>query len=49
MMNVRFILSRVLCNPDIQSEFAHPTVPHHYGEGYEEALKRSVSQIVFTA
>lgn len=36
----RFIVTRVLNNPEIQSEFAHPTVPHRYGPGYEEALKK---------
>ena len=36
----RFIITRVLSNPEILSEFAHPTVPHHYAEGHEDALKR---------
>lgn len=26
----RFIVTRLLANPDIQQEFAHPTVPHLY-------------------
>lgn len=35
-----FILTRMLSNPDILAEFAHPTVPHHYRPGLEAALKQ---------
>jgi hypothetical protein len=47
----RFVLSRMLTNPAIESEFAHPTVPHHYRPGFEEALKaftlKKFFQLVF--
>uniref|UniRef100_A0A8C4UGJ6 Assembly factor for spindle microtubules n=1 Tax=Falco tinnunculus TaxID=100819 RepID=A0A8C4UGJ6_FALTI len=33
-----FILNRLLWNPDIAAEYRHPTVPHLYREGHEEAL-----------
>ncbi|XP_070581728.1 abnormal spindle-like microcephaly-associated protein homolog [Ptychodera flava] len=36
----RFIVSRLLNNPDIANEYAHPTVPHLYRDGYEEVLAR---------
>ncbi|XP_022094618.1 abnormal spindle-like microcephaly-associated protein homolog [Acanthaster planci] len=36
----RFIITRLLGNPDIATQFAHPTVPHLYGPGYEEALSQ---------
>ena len=36
----QFIVTRMLSNPDILSQFAHPTVPHHYSPGCEEALKQ---------
>ncbi|NXP08625.1 ASPM protein, partial [Thinocorus orbignyianus] len=35
-----FILNRLLWNPDIASEYRHPTVPHLYREGHEEALSK---------
>ncbi|XP_062437517.1 abnormal spindle-like microcephaly-associated protein [Rhea pennata] len=35
-----FILNRVLWNPDIAAEYRHPTVPHLYREGHEEALSK---------
>ncbi|XP_074240421.1 abnormal spindle-like microcephaly-associated protein isoform X1 [Saimiri boliviensis] len=35
-----FILSRLLWNPDIAAEYRHPTVPHLYGDGHEEALSK---------
>ena len=36
----QFIVNRMLSNPDILSQFAHPTVPHHYSPGCGEALKQ---------
>ena len=36
----RFLVMRLLSNPDILTEFAHPTVPHCYREGHQEALNR---------
>ncbi|KAM9130436.1 abnormal spindle-like microcephaly-associated protein isoform 3-T3 [Pangshura tecta] len=35
-----FILSRLLWNPDIAAEYRHPTVPHLYRDGHEEALSK---------
>ncbi|XP_053098954.1 abnormal spindle-like microcephaly-associated protein [Hemicordylus capensis] len=35
-----FILNRLLWNPDIAAEYRHPTVPHLYQEGHEDALSR---------
>ncbi|KAL8178197.1 UNVERIFIED_CONTAM: hypothetical protein K2H54_035587, partial [Gekko kuhli] len=35
-----FILTRLLWNPDIAAEYRHPTVPHLYREGHEEALSK---------
>ncbi|XP_074076994.1 abnormal spindle-like microcephaly-associated protein [Macrotis lagotis] len=35
-----FILNRLLWNPDIAAEYRHPSVPHLYGDGHEEALSR---------
>ncbi|NXF71568.1 ASPM protein, partial [Sclerurus mexicanus] len=35
-----FILNRLLWNPDIAAEYRHPTVPHLYREGHEEALTK---------
>ena len=29
----RFVLTRLLGNPDIAAQYAHPTVPHLYGPG----------------
>ncbi|GFO45530.1 abnormal spindle-like microcephaly-associated-like protein [Plakobranchus ocellatus] len=36
----RFIVTRLLSSPDIAAEFAHPTVPHLYKEGYAAAVSR---------
>ncbi|XP_052827235.1 abnormal spindle-like microcephaly-associated protein homolog [Octopus bimaculoides] len=36
----RFIVTRLLGNPDIANRYAHPTVPHLYREGYQEALSK---------
>ncbi|RUS79093.1 hypothetical protein EGW08_013146 [Elysia chlorotica] len=36
----RFIVTRLLSSPDIAAEFAHPTVPHLYKEGYAGAVAR---------
>ncbi|XP_037681033.1 abnormal spindle-like microcephaly-associated protein [Choloepus didactylus] len=33
-----FILNRLLWNPDIAAEYRHPSVPHLYRDGHEEAL-----------
>ncbi|XP_067996995.1 abnormal spindle-like microcephaly-associated protein [Melanerpes formicivorus] len=35
-----FIHNRLLWNPDIAAEYRHPTVPHLYREGHEEALSK---------
>ncbi|NWS65941.1 ASPM protein, partial [Crotophaga sulcirostris] len=35
-----FILNRLLWNPEIAAEYRHPTVPHLYREGHEEALSK---------
>ncbi|XP_006834297.1 PREDICTED: abnormal spindle-like microcephaly-associated protein homolog [Chrysochloris asiatica] len=35
-----FILNRLLWNPDIAAEYKHPTVPHLYRDGLEEALSK---------
>ncbi|XP_069593468.1 abnormal spindle-like microcephaly-associated protein [Ranitomeya imitator] len=35
-----FILNRLLWNPDIGAEYRHPSVPHLYREGHEEALSK---------
>ncbi|NXI95714.1 ASPM protein, partial [Psophia crepitans] len=35
-----FILRRLLWSPDIAAEYRHPTVPHLYREGHEEALSK---------
>ncbi|KAG7164725.1 Abnormal spindle-like microcephaly-associated protein-like, partial [Homarus americanus] len=34
-----FLITRLLTNPDIAAQYAHPTVPHSYRAGYEESLK----------
>ena len=34
----KFIATRLLANPDIAAEYAHPTVPNYFKPGYEEAL-----------
>ena len=36
----RFIVTRFLSSPSILSEFAHPTVPHSYRDGHQEALNK---------
>ncbi|GAB1599350.1 spindle-like microcephaly-associated homolog [Argonauta hians] len=36
----RFIVTRLLGNPDIANQYAHPTVPHLYKEGYQAALSK---------
>ncbi len=47
----RFVMTRMLTSPGIEAEFAHPTVPHHYRPGFEEALKmhtlKKFLQLVF--
>ncbi|XP_013911202.1 PREDICTED: abnormal spindle-like microcephaly-associated protein [Thamnophis sirtalis] len=35
-----FILNRLLWNPQIAAEYRHPTVPHLYRDGHEEALSK---------
>ncbi|MEE6512282.1 hypothetical protein FKM82_019234 [Ascaphus truei] len=35
-----FILNRLLWNPDLALEYRHPTVPHLYRDGHEEALSK---------
>ncbi|XP_018420050.1 PREDICTED: abnormal spindle-like microcephaly-associated protein [Nanorana parkeri] len=35
-----FILNRLLWNPDIAAEYRHPSVPHLYRDGHEEALSK---------
>ncbi|KAK3591436.1 hypothetical protein CHS0354_033435 [Potamilus streckersoni] len=34
----RFIVTRLIGNPDIAEEYSHPTVPHLYRDGYSKAL-----------
>ncbi|KAK7095184.1 hypothetical protein V1264_006629 [Littorina saxatilis] len=34
----RFILTRLLTNPDISAQFSHATVPHLYHDGYADAV-----------
>ncbi|XP_046339131.2 abnormal spindle-like microcephaly-associated protein homolog isoform X2 [Haliotis rufescens] len=36
----RYILCRLLGNPDIAQEYAHPSVPHLYRDGYAEAIAK---------
>ncbi|KAK3088489.1 hypothetical protein FSP39_019813 [Pinctada imbricata] len=36
----RFIVTRLLGSPDIAQEYAHPTVPHLYKDGYAAAIAR---------
>ena len=43
----KFIIRDFLNNPDILAMFAHPTVPHHYSEGYEIKLKQFVLKKFF--
>ncbi|XP_045672765.1 abnormal spindle-like microcephaly-associated protein isoform X2 [Phyllostomus hastatus] len=35
-----FVLGRLLWNPDIAAEYRHPSVPHLYRDGHEEALSQ---------
>ncbi|KAM5302162.1 abnormal spindle-like microcephaly-associated protein [Glossophaga mutica] len=35
-----FVLNRLLWNPDIAAEYRHPSVPHLYRDGHEEALSQ---------
>ena len=35
----QYIIYRLLSNAEIQRRFAHPSVPHCYRKGYEEAVK----------
>ncbi|XP_030062606.1 LOW QUALITY PROTEIN: abnormal spindle-like microcephaly-associated protein [Microcaecilia unicolor] len=35
-----FILNRLLWNPDIATEYRHPSVPHLYRDGHEMALSK---------
>ncbi|KAM8930263.1 abnormal spindle-like microcephaly-associated protein [Pelodytes ibericus] len=35
-----FILNRLLWNPDIGTQYRHPSVPHLYRDGHEEALSK---------
>lgn len=35
-----FVLNRLLWNPDIAAEYRHPTVPHLYRDGHEDALSK---------
>ncbi|XP_071499348.1 abnormal spindle-like microcephaly-associated protein homolog [Diadema antillarum] len=34
----RFVVTRLLGNPDIAADYAHPTVPNLFGEGYAASL-----------
>ncbi|XP_060083344.1 abnormal spindle-like microcephaly-associated protein homolog [Ylistrum balloti] len=43
----RFIVTRLLSNPDIASEYCHPTVPHLYRDGYAEAIAQHLLKKVF--
>ena len=36
----RFIITRLLSNPDVLEEYAHPTVPHSYRNGCQDALNK---------
>ena len=36
----RFLITRWLSNPDILSEYAHPSVPHSYRDGCQDALNK---------
>ncbi|XP_067661837.1 abnormal spindle-like microcephaly-associated protein homolog [Haliotis asinina] len=36
----RYVLCRLLGNPDIAQEYAHPSVPHLYRDGYAEAIAK---------
>ena len=41
-----FILTRLLNNPDIASQFAHPTVPHLYKPGIILTSKFQIKCII---
>ncbi|KAL4219252.1 hypothetical protein ACF0H5_021834 [Mactra antiquata] len=48
----RFIIIRLLANPDIADEYAHPTVPHLYKDGYalasaQHTLKKFLMLVYF--
>ncbi|OWF49690.1 abnormal spindle-like microcephaly-associated protein homolog [Mizuhopecten yessoensis] len=43
----RFIVTRLLSNPDIASEYCHPTVPHLYRDGYAEAIAQHLMKKFF--
>ncbi|ELT97378.1 hypothetical protein CAPTEDRAFT_220529 [Capitella teleta] len=34
----RFIVTRLLSDPDIEAEYSHPSVPHLFKEGYDVAM-----------
>ena len=36
----RFLITRWLSNPDVLAEYAHPSVPHSYREGCQDALNK---------
>ncbi|XP_069169176.1 abnormal spindle-like microcephaly-associated protein homolog [Procambarus clarkii] len=36
----QFLITRLLTNPDIAAEYAHPTVPHSYRAGYDDSIKK---------
>ena len=38
----RFLVTRLLSNPDILADYAHPTVPHCYREGHQDALHKFI-------
>ncbi|KAM4642165.1 abnormal spindle-like microcephaly-associated protein [Discoglossus pictus] len=42
-----FIANRLLWNPDIASEYRHPTVPNLYRDGHEEALSKFTLKKLF--
>ncbi|XP_033731928.1 LOW QUALITY PROTEIN: abnormal spindle-like microcephaly-associated protein homolog [Pecten maximus] len=43
----RFIVTRLLSNPDIASQYCHPTVPHLYRDGYAEAIAQHLLKKFF--
>ncbi|XP_033114872.1 abnormal spindle-like microcephaly-associated protein homolog [Anneissia japonica] len=38
----RFIVTRMLSNPDIAAQYAHPTVPALFKQGYEDCLNKFI-------
>ncbi|CAH1785861.1 unnamed protein product, partial [Owenia fusiformis] len=38
----RFIVTRLLSNPDIAAQYSHPTVPNLYKDGYDESLAQFI-------